>query len=79
MGNGNLSVLDMVVEKCLFYDVFLKVVFKKHVKYNEKSLFVIFGRKKRINRLLALLLREVRMRIYIYIYMCAFTLFISSF
>jgi hypothetical protein len=31
-----LGVLDMVVEKCSFYDVFLKVVFKKHVNYNEK-------------------------------------------
>ena len=30
-----LSVLEMVVENWLFYDIFLKVVFKKHVNYNE--------------------------------------------
>ena len=53
MGNGNLSVLDMVVEKCLFYDVFLKVVFKKHLNYNEKWIFVISGKQKRENQLIA--------------------------
>ena len=46
-----LGVLDMVVEKCSFCDVFLKVVFKKHVNHNEKSLFVISERKK--NELIA--------------------------
>ena len=50
MGNGNLSVLDMVVEKCSFYDVFLKVVFKKHVNYNEK---VIFRNIRKKNELIA--------------------------
>ena len=34
-----LGVLDMVVEKCSFCDVFLKVVFRKHVNYNEKITF----------------------------------------
>ena len=46
------GVLDMVVEKCSFYDVFLKVVFKKHVNSNDKSLFVISERKKK-NELIA--------------------------
>ena len=57
----------MVVEKCSFCDVFLKVVFKKHVNYNEKSLFVISERKKK-NELIASELNsfeKVRMRIYI--------------
>ena len=34
-----LNVLDMVVDKCSFYDVFLKVIFKKHVNYNDKITF----------------------------------------
>ena len=36
----------MVVGKCFFYDVFLKVVFKTHLNYNEKSLFVISERER---------------------------------
>ena len=32
-----LSVLDMVVEKCAFSDVFLKLIFKKHVNHNEQT------------------------------------------
>ena len=55
MGNGNLRLLDMVVEKCLFYGVFLKVVFQKHVNHNEKITFRNIRKKKeknkRINRL----------------------------
>ena len=49
-----LGVLDMVVEKCSFYDVFLKLVFRKHVNYNEKITFRNIRKKrekKRINRL----------------------------
>ena len=34
-----LGVWDMVVEKGSFYEVFLEVVFKKHVNYNEKVTF----------------------------------------
>ena len=34
-----LCVLDTVVETCSFYEVFLKVVFKKHVNCNERVLF----------------------------------------
>ena len=66
-----LGVLGMVVEKCSFYDVFLKVVFKKHVNYNEKSLFVISEKKKKTTQLIASELNsfeKVRMSIYIYIY-----------
>ena len=40
----------MVVEKCSFYDVFLKVVFKKHVNYNEK---VTFRNIRKKNELIA--------------------------
>ena len=66
-----LGVLDMVVEKCSFYDVFLKVVFKKHVNYNEQITFRNVRKRETedpINRLRALLLREVRMRIQMYLY-----------
>ena len=41
-----LGVLDMVIDKCSFCDVFSKVVFRKHVNYNKKSLFVISERKE---------------------------------
>ena len=61
-----LGVLDMVVEKCSFHDMFLKVVCKKHVNTMEKSLFVISERKKE-NELIASELNsfeKVRMRIY---------------
>ena len=34
-----LGAFDMVVERCSFYDVFLKVVFKKHVNHNEQIYF----------------------------------------
>ena len=56
----------MVVELVSFYDVFLKVVFKKVVFYNEK---LTFG-KKRIQLIVSEVysLRQVRMTIYIYIY-----------
>ena len=46
-----LGVLDMVVEKGSFYDVFLKVVFKKHVNYNEQVTFRNIRKKK--NELIA--------------------------
>ena len=43
-----LGVLDMVVESCSFYEVFLKVVFKKAVNYNvNKSIFVIPREKEK--------------------------------
>ena len=68
LGVRGLGVLDMVVEKCSFYDVFLKVVFKKHVNYNEKVTFRNI-RKKKKNELIASELNsfeKVRMRIYVY-------------
>ena len=58
-----LGVLDMVVEKCSFYDVFLKVVFRKLVNYNEKVTF----RNIQKNELIVSELNsfeKVRMRIY---------------
>ena len=47
------GVFNIVVEQCSFYEVFLKVVFKKAVNYNEKVDFRKPGRKKEdpINRL----------------------------
>ena len=47
-----LGVLDMVVGKCLFCEVFLKVVFKKHVNYNEQ-IDVRNIRKKQKKQLIA--------------------------
>ena len=64
-----LGVLDMVVGKCSFCDVFLKVAFKKHVNYNDKITFRNIRETK--NELIASELNsfeKVRMRIYIYIY-----------
>ena len=61
-----LGVLDMVVEKCSFYEVFLEVVFKKHVNYNENITFRN-PRKEKKNELIASELNsfeKVRMRIY---------------
>ena len=58
----------MVVEKCSFYEVFLKVVFRKHVNYNEKITFRNI-RKREKNELIASELNsfeKVRMRIYVY-------------
>ena len=55
----------MVVEKCAFYEVFLEVVFKKHVNYNEKIAFRNPRREKK-NELIASELNsfeKVRMRI----------------
>ena len=46
LGVRGLGVWDMVVEKCSFYDVFLKVVFKKHANYNEKLTFRNIRKKK---------------------------------
>ena len=44
------SVFDMVFEQCFFYLVFLRVVFKKALNNNEKSIFLISERDS-INRL----------------------------
>ena len=57
----------MVVGLCSFYEVFLKVVFKKVVFYNEKVTFRNIRRKK-IQLIASELnsLRQVRMRIYVY-------------
>ena len=66
LGVRGLGVLDTVVEKCSFCDVFLKVVFKTHVNYNEKVTFRNI-RKKKKNELIASELNsfeKVRMRIY---------------
>ena len=51
-----LGVLDMVVETCSFYDVLLKVFFKKGVTYNGKIVFRDIRKRERktedpINRL----------------------------
>ena len=58
----------MVVELCSFYELFLKVVFKKVVFYNEK-LYFRKAKKKKIQLIASEVysLRQVRMTIYIYI------------
>ena len=63
-----LGVLDMVVEKCSFYEVFLEVVFKKHVNYNEKVTFRNI-RKKKKNELIASELYSLEKFVWEYKYM----------
>ena len=69
-----LGVLDMVVEECSLYEMCVEGGCKKTYKLQRKKSILVISERERererysINRLWALLLRQVRMRIHIYIY-----------